>query len=232
MSIKFLTAGLFATFCTLGSTSSAAVITLDFEGVGDLNPVTDFYNGGAGDDFDVEFSPNALGIIDLDAGGSGNFANEPTPDTILFFLTGAAATLNALNGFTEGFSFFYSSTNFVGSIDVYSGLDATGDLLATLALPQTPEGPGDPNGGAGDPRGSFGTWVPIGVSFAGTAKSIDFGGTVNQIGFDNITFGSATPGNTGGVQEPSVPTVPLPASLPLMLAAIAVPIGLRSRRRT
>jgi hypothetical protein len=214
----------------VGATANAAVVTLDFEGLADNESVGNFYNGGGGSDFDVSFSQNALAVIDLDAGGTGNFANEPTPDTILVFLTGSAATLNALNGFEDGFSFFYTSTNFVGSIGVYDGLDATGSLLATLPLPMTAEGPGDPNGGTGDPRGSFGTFVPIGVSFDGTARSIDFGGTINQIGFDNITFGSATPGDGGGV-EPNPNVIPLPATLPLLAGGLVAGFAALRRRR-
>ena len=87
--------------------SQAAVfnstMTLGFEGVGNANPVGEFYNT-APQDFDIVFSPNALAAVDADAGGSGNFGNEPSPDTTLFFLNGAAATLNTLNGFDTGFS--------------------------------------------------------------------------------------------------------------------------------
>src|SRR5688572_20093730 len=83
----------------------AAVTVLDFEGVGDYNPVGNFYNGGAGTNYGIEFSPNALGLVDADAGGNGNFGGEPSPDTALFFLTGAAATMNVAAGFTTGFSF-------------------------------------------------------------------------------------------------------------------------------
>lgn len=209
--------------------ASAAVITLDFEGLGNQQSVGDYYAGDGGPDFGVSFSPNALSIIDRDAGGTGNFANEPTPDTILFFLTGTAATLNYAGGFEDGFSFFYTSTSFVGSIDVYDDLNATGNLIASLDLPMTAEGPGDPQGGTGDPLGSFGTFDPIGVSFEGTAKSIDFGGTINQIGFDNITFGSEIPGEEGGV-DPELAPIPLPAGLPLLAGGLGLLVTLRRRR--
>jgi len=43
----------------------------------------------------------------------------------------------------------------------------------------------------------------IQYSFNGTAKSINFGGTPDQTGFDNITFGSSTPGGGGTVPEPT-----------------------------
>jgi len=55
----------------------------------------------------------------------------------------------------------------------------------------------------GDPSGSFCNWTPVGVSFAGTARSIDFGGTANFTGFDDITFGSASPGQPTAVPEPA-----------------------------
>lgn len=173
---------------TLGAgKAQAAVIVLDFEGIGDLNSVGSFYDT-APQDFDITFSPNALAIVDADAGGSGNIGGEPSPDTVLFFLTGPAATLNVANGFDTGFSFFYSAINNPGFVRVYDGLNATGNLLATVNLSVTP------SNGAPDPNGQFSPFLPIGVSFSGIARSVDFGGTVNQIAFDNITFGSATPG--------------------------------------
>jgi hypothetical protein len=101
---------------------------------------------------------------------------------------------------------------------VYDGLNATGNVLATLDLPTTPAG------GAPDPTGDFSPLVPIGVTFSGTAHSIDFGGTVNQVGFDNITIGSGTPGGGGG--GPPAAAVSMPTLSPAMLAALVVLLGL------
>ena len=82
------------------SAAQAAPFVLTFEGLGDLEPVGDFYNGGLGGNgsgpgpnFGVTFSSNSLAIIDADAGGTGNIGGEPTPDTVLFFLTGNAAIM-------------------------------------------------------------------------------------------------------------------------------------------
>lgn len=194
--------------------AGAAVITLDFEGIGDQAEVGDYYY----DAYGVRFSTGSLAIVDQDAGGGGNFANEPSPDTILFFLSTGSATLNAENGFTTGFSFYYATHSFPGTVTVYSGLDKTGSVLATLDLPALGFGTGDPNGG------DYGIWAPIGVTFAGTAYSIDFAGTANFIGFDNITFGSEIP-------TPPVPAVPLPAAAPLALAGLGLLGALRLRRR-
>lgn len=164
----------------------ATTVVLDFEGLSDNEVIGDYYNGGAGPDYGIGFSPNALAIIDGDAGGSGNFGGEPSPDTVLYFLTGPAATMNVAAGFDTGFSFYYSAVNQSGSIVVYDGLNATGNVLANLYLPITPSD-------GGDPSGSFSPFYPIGVAFSGIAMSVDFGGTVNQIGFDNITLGSDSP---------------------------------------
>jgi hypothetical protein len=191
----FLVTG--ATIFTVATTGMAQAIVLTFEGLGDLESVENFYDGGLGGngsgpgpDYDITFSSNSLAAIDADAGGSGNFGGEPSPDTTMFFLDGPAAVMNAANGFTTGFSFYYSAVNSPGFINVYDDLNGTGNLLATLNLPTTPFN------GAPDPNGVFSPLVPIGVAFSGTAKSVDFGGTVNQIGFDNITLGSDIPDPT------------------------------------
>lgn len=164
---------------------------LIFEGLRDNQSVGNYYNGGLsgngvgpGPNYGVSFTPNALSIISRDDGGTGNFSRTapPSGDTILVFLSGNAATLNVAAGFNTGFSFYYSAIFQPGFINVYSGLNDTGTLLATLKLPTTP-----------NPVGLFQPFVPTGVAFSGTAKSIDFGGTENQIGFDNITFGQASP---------------------------------------
>jgi len=202
--------------------ASADVVVLTFEGLGDFEPVLEFYNGGLGGfgsgpgpDFDISFSSNSLALIDADAGGSGNFGHEPSPSTILFFLSGGASTMNVPGGFDTGFSFFYSAINVPGVVNVWDGLDGTGTLLASLDLPVTPSD-------GGDPTGAFSPFFPIGVAFDGIAKSVDFGGTVNQIGFDNITLGASSPG--GG------PTIPEPASM-LLFGLGTVGAGLVRRRK-
>jgi hypothetical protein len=117
---------------------------LDFEGLADVEPIQEFYNGGLGGfgsgpgpDFDLSFGADALAAIDQDAGGTGNFGGEPSPDTTMAFLTGSAV-LNVPNGFDTGFSFFYSAINQPGIVEVFDGLDATGNLLATINLGLTP----------------------------------------------------------------------------------------------
>ncbi|MCK5467357.1 MAG: PEP-CTERM sorting domain-containing protein [Cyclobacteriaceae bacterium] len=188
--IARLATGLFI-FGMVGTAQAAFI--LDFEGLADQEQILDFYNGGtggngsnSGTNYGIGFGSNALALIDADAGGSGNFGGEPSPDTVMFFLTGSAI-LNKEDGFDTGFSFSYSAINNPGSVLVYDGHNATGNVLANISLPVT-------NSDGGDPTGAFSPFYNAGSAFSGTAKSIDFGGTVNQIGFDDITFNSATPG--------------------------------------
>ena len=188
---------------TLAATTAAQATTtvLTFEGVGNSAAVNDFYNGGtdsvgnSGVNYGINFSTDSLGLIDSDAGGTGNFANEPSASTIVFFQSGSSARMNVAAGFDTGFSFFYSA--FANAfVNVYSGLNGTGTLLATLGLTTNFN-----NGGCvGDPTGQACHWDAVGVTFAGIAHSVDFGGVANQAGFDNITLGSDV---AGGVPEPS-----------------------------
>jgi PEP-CTERM motif len=216
--MKFAKSALAAAALVSGMASAVAgpTVVLDFEGIGDEVSVNDFYNGGtdgagnSGTNYGVHFNSNALGIIDADAGGTGNFGNEPSPSTILFFLTGSAI-LDYAPGFDTGFSFWYTTVSFGGTVKVYDGLGATGNLLGSITIDALGAGPGDPNG-------TFSNWAIGSLAFAGIAKSIDFGGTVNQVGYDDITFGSATP----GIPEPSTYA---------MLALGLAGVGFVSRRR-
>jgi hypothetical protein len=201
--------------------TAEAAIVLTFEGLQDQEAVQNFYNGGTGSlgssgpNYGISFGPNALAGIDSDAGGTGNFGGEPSPSTVLGFLSGSALLNAPAGGFTTGFSFYYSSPFFTGTVNIYDGANATGNLLASINLPVTPYA------GAPDPNGEFSPFVPVGVAFAGTALSIDFGGTANQIGFDDITFGSVTPG-----------VIPEPGTLALLGPMLAGGLaGLASVRR-
>jgi len=170
--------------------SPAGITTLTFEGIGNSQSIGNYYNGGGGPNYGVSFSSNALSIIGTDHGGSGNFRNEPSPVTILFFLTGAPV-MNVAAGFNTGFSFYYTSAADV-TVYVYDDLNGTGNLLASQTFPANFQN------GCAD---GFCHWDAVGVPFTGTAKSIIFSGVENQCGFDDVTFGSVTPHPT------SIPTV-------------------------
>ena len=166
----------------------ANVVTLTFEGLQDGEQILNYYNGGfggsgsgPGPNYGITFGGDSLALISYAAGGGGNFTGSPTMPTIAFFLSGAGDVMDVPAGFDTGFSFYYADqVGFTGSVTVYSGLDGAGSVLASLSLPSTP-----------DP---YNVWVPVGVSFAGTAQSVIFSGAADYIGFDDITLGSQTPG--------------------------------------
>lgn len=165
-------------------------VLLDFEGLGDLDPISQFYNGGtsgggfSGTNYGVYFSPNTLGLIDADAGGTGNFANEPSPNTGMFAEIGQGApVMDVTNGFTTSFSFYYSAALPL-TVNVYDGLNGTGTLLASQLL--------DINYNlncTGDPTGAYCHWDLVTIPFASTAKSVTFTGSQdNYFIIDNIAF--------------------------------------------
>ncbi|WP_308909077.1 PEPxxWA-CTERM sorting domain-containing protein [Pseudokordiimonas caeni] len=186
--------------------ANASAIVLDFEGVGDLVDVADFYDAAYG----ITFGDGATVFTDTDAGGSGLFANEPSPDTIVYFDPLGSAVMNVAGGFDTAFSFYYTSIS-DGLVSIYDGLDGTGNQLATIVLGPTAAGPGDPTGGD-----NFGTWLFTGTAFAGTAMSVDFSGATNTVGFDNITLGAS---------------IPEPATWLMMIMGFGL-VGIASRRRT
>jgi hypothetical protein len=211
------------------------VSVLDFEFVaGPQNgqPIGDYYNGGAsggvnaasrGPDYGITFSSNALGLCRGNVGGacSGNFAGAPSPNGVLFFLGGSSATMTVAAGFRTGFSFFYSAAFEPGFVRVFDDVNGTGNVLATIDLAVTPFTPGV--GACAEYAAAiFCPFVPIGVTFSGTARSVDFGGTGNQIAFDNITFGSDVP---VGVVTPE------PGTTALLGIGLAGATLLRRRRR-
>jgi hypothetical protein len=203
--------------------AQAAIVKLDFEGIGNMAFVNDFYNGGtdsqghSGVDYGVSFSATTLGLIDSDAGGFGAIANEPSPSTVIFFQNAFDLVLNVPAGFDTGFSFSYATMN-PARVRVFDEVGATGNLLATLDLAAVGVGTN-----CGDPNGFLCIWTPIDVSFSGTAKSVAIIAVVGQPGglvVDDISFSSDAP----------VVSVPEPSTYAMMALGLAG-LAARSRRR-
>ena len=172
---------------------------LTFEGLKDNEPINSYYNGGFGNNgsgpgpnYGITFGPDALAIISELSGGTAHASGNPSGVTTAYFLSGPGVIMDVAAGFTTGFSFYYAAANTPGSVTVYDGLNGTGKILATVALPV--------NGSSCGPE-TYSCWSQTGVTFAGVAKSVNFSGSANFIGFDNITIGSATPGTIASMAQ-------------------------------
>lgn len=144
--------------------------TIDFEGVGDLAPIPVF---------DGISSPGWLGIIDADSGGSGNFAFEPSPQTIAFWLGGAPGSRDiVIADPASRLEFRYSS--FVNV--TLQAFDRNGNQVqAAAGPPNWNQGPG------GDPSGDFNKWDPLFVqSDKNDIVRVRVSGNVNQTGIDDL----------------------------------------------
>lgn len=195
-----------ASVFTMCSVAPGAITTLTFEGLGNGQGIGGYYAGGAGGDFGISFSANARSAIDSDAGGSGNFANEPSGSTAAYWSNGASSiSIDVANGFTS-FSGYYTTISFTGSWAIYSGAGATGSIVASGTFNALGSSSGDPNG-------EFSNWELFGANGDGSwiGRSIVLSGTSNEIGFDDLSFD----------------IVPAPGAL----ALLALAGGARRRRR-
>jgi PEP-CTERM motif len=168
---------------------------LTFAGLQDQQQVGNFYNGGGlstTPNFGVSFSSNFYGLLPVTKGGSGNFSPGPLGSPAIFIngATGSVVTgiMNVNAGFT-GVQFFYTAA-FQETVQIWSGTNGTGTLLATLTLSPN-------NSSCSFP--AYCNWTSAGISLTGPAESVTFTGTANSLGLTDITLNS----NTTAIPEPS-----------------------------
>lgn len=148
--------------------------------------VANYYDGGCatrllggangtcgGPDWGVRWS-NAV------VGTSPAAQHVPSPPN---YVTGSGSSIvmNVAAGFTDALTFGYAAPRGAGTLNIYSGLDGTGALLASFALPST-----NPNKTCN--LAAFTCWNDFTATFAGVAESVVFGGSLRFMGFDNVSF--------------------------------------------
>lgn len=141
-------------------------ITVTFEGLSNLGavPAIEGIN-----------SPGWLSLIDEDAGGSGNFANEPTPQTIMFWLGNNPSIV--LDEPATKVEFYYST-----AVRLFvTAYDENNTVISTISRPA------NYLGGPGDPTGDYSIWAPLSIQVPGKRiKRLTVIGGPNYTGFDNL----------------------------------------------
>jgi len=171
---------------------------LSFQGVQDMQPVGDFYNGAGlpgTPNYGITFSSNFLGLRSFSRPGNGAFAPTPTATPAIFLpgSTGNSVTgiMNVSGGFTNGLQFFYTA-GFSQTVTLWSGTNGTGTVLATISLAA--------NDGNCMNFPTYCNWSTVGVNLGSSSvKSVTFTGPANSLGISDITVGASTT----AVPEPS-----------------------------
>ena len=169
-------------FCSGRASAGTAVLT--FEGLQNFEQVANYYNGGTGSfgsgpgpDYGITFSSYGLGYSP-----ATTFPGDPSPPTVLLLFNYGnpfqpgypiSVTMNSAGGFSQSISFYDIVNSMPGSVELYSGPNGTGMMLAQQSLPLTAT-----NTFSG----------PITVAFSGTAYSAVFTGPDDLMALDNITF--------------------------------------------
>ena len=169
---------------TLSFTSRNATCNLiDFEGIPNRTPVGTIVGIP-----NVTFGPSWRGLIDRDAGGTGNIANEPTPDTV----AGTTEPVEPVD-FDAGVQFvevFYcaAAQSIPLTLTAWDGPGGTGNVVET-GVGNTVGTSYDGAPCTGDPDGSFCLWDLIQVtSTTNNILSVTFaGGVARYYVLDNMT---------------------------------------------
>jgi len=140
---------------------------IDFEGVGNSVPPPIIIG-------DATFTGGVISIVDVDAGGSGNFANEPSPDTVIVVSSPPPMfTLTFANPVSQ-LSWFYAAN---GQTEVRF-FDSGNGLLATVNPPVLTQGVV-----GGDPNGFFDNWK--------LASHSEGSNTIKKVEFERVTASGA-----------------------------------------
>jgi hypothetical protein len=210
--MNHLAAAALAVPLLIATPAFAVVINVDFETPTSFASIDRHYAGGtdgsgvAGANLGVAFGLDVLALRN-DAAGP-YFSNAPSPLGVMTAVGGDAA-MNVGLGFTTLSMQYSSSAAIFNGVQVWSGLDGTGSLLASLSLAANAQA-----GGCSDsPLCNF---SGLSANSFGVARSVTFGNTAANAVFDNI----------------SVTAVPEPSSLVLMALGVAAFMGRGLRRRS
>ena len=187
-----------AALVALALAASAQAQTINFDALTTGATVDKYYAGGidsfgeTGPDYGIAFT---LGDWSVQSG-----FGETSQPNFAYSISGGGA-MDSFGGMTNHVAFSYGAFSNT-TVNIYSGLDGGGSLLASYVLT------------ANDPS----HFDFVSLDFAGTAHSVQIAGGGSQFGWDDIGFGT-----TGSVPEP--------ASWALMLGGFGLVGGAMRRRQ-
>jgi hypothetical protein len=160
----------------------AACNLIDFEGVGDYGVI-----GVIPGAVTVTFGASWLGIVDYDAGGNGNIANEPSPNTTAFYLDQNDLNIS-LSPSVQYLEFFYSAA--AQSLPVIVTAYDAGNNVVDSEVGNVIGTDYDGANCTGDPNGNYCTWGVITLTAAAdNIAYVTIAGTVsNYFTIDNLQF--------------------------------------------
>ncbi|MCC7292505.1 MAG: hypothetical protein IT449_10645 [Phycisphaerales bacterium] len=173
-----------------------AEVTLDFEGLGSQSAI-----GSAYASMGFSFSHNFRSIVHTDFGGTGKFEHNPSGIGVAGWVGPRRAAISSIDGFVDAVGLHYSSSKKHTLLNIWSGENATGDLLASYDIARNAD--------------RFHTeWDEILVPFTGVAHSIQFVGKAGKKTY---------------IDDVTLTLVPVPAAAGLGLLGLALAQWVRKR---
>lgn len=190
-----------ALLLTLAPPTSADCTLVDFEGLGDVVPI-----GTIAGPVSITFGPSWHSLVDSDAGGSGNFAGEPSGETIaIFTATGDPITFSTPVASVE-VAYVARASAIPITLTAYDG---SGNVLASTSG-HTVGHSSDGAACSGDPTGAYCLWDTLSIhTSVNDIESIVLEGAATiQFAFDDLRVcrtadsaanycGPAVPNSTG-----------------------------------
>ncbi|MDP1902474.1 MAG: PEP-CTERM sorting domain-containing protein [Rubrivivax sp.] len=195
--MKLLSTAVLALFAA--APAFAGTITIDFEAAPSFASVGSTYAASG-----VNFGGAVQGLANDSF--TTYFTNAPSPVGVMFVAPGGTAADASMNvdGDFYGLSFYYSSADAsTDAVQVWSGTDGTGNLLASFSLVA--------NATLGCTDSAYCHWDQLSASFGSAARSVTFADSTAAAAFDNI----------GVIPEPSS----------VLLAGLALGAAFVTRRR-
>ncbi len=214
--------------------ASALPLTIDAEDLGNQASMMAFYKGQTdflgrrGINYGVPVGTNSPSLIDGDSGDSGNFSNEPTTDTVMFFLSGGSA-LNDNSNINTDLPFFYTLTLDL-TVALWDVPKTTANLRGNITVDVNNTAKNCAFSPKGKAHGKSCNFEVDKLTFSGTAMQLDVSSTAMQVGFDNMTFGSINP--SFSLTPLSSPSIAEPRTFAIFgLGLFAISLLLAQKRR-